>query len=484
MRNCSWLINILLLLSGVLSLQSNAKDPLEGLTITAMQEMRSSNQITYQALTQHYIDRIKKLDDHYKSVITLAPDAIKQAKEKDLIFAKGNATGMLFGVPVLIKDNIDVKGLPTTAGAMALSKNVAKTDASIVAKLRKEGAIILGKTNLSEWANFKSMQSSSGYSKIGGQTKNAFHAQYSPCGSSSGSAVAVAVDFALVAIGTETDGSILCPASMNGLVGFKPSRHKISQHGIVPLAKSQDTAGPMTRNVEDAALVYSAITDDISPLINASVDYSSLSIGLIGHMQQFYIEHLTALVEVLDQFAVKGTSIHNHLPFAQVDALINAEMQILLFEFQRDVNVYLKERGPANVKSLNQLIEFNRAQGDNKQDLLESAAKFQDQEKFNLAKLVIQEFALSQLKKLKEKHNIDVFVAPSTGEGWKIDPINGDKYTGGSSWLAAMIGAPAITVPLQVIDGIPSGLTFFALPGEDLKVLTIAREFEKMQRKN
>lgn len=450
------------------------------LTIASMQTLRAEKKITYEQLVRYYLKRIDKYDPTLKSVIALAPDALAIAKQKDVVFEQGNATGMLYGVPVLIKDNIDVKGLPTTAGALALAGNIATQDAAVVAKLRKEGAIILGKTNLSEWANFKTMKSSSGYSVIGGQTRNPYNINYTACGSSSGSAVALAADFSLVAIGTETDGSILCPSSMNGIVGFKPTNYKISQRGIVPLAKSQDTAGPMARNVTDAALVYSAITDDISPSVAHNLDYNALSVGLIGSMQEFYSEHLNALTKVLDLFAVKGTKINNHLPFEQLDALFNAEFQILMYEFQRDITPYLAQLSQAKVKSLEELIKFNAAQGDTNQSILESSFAFKDTEKYNLAKLIIQEFALQQLKKLKEKHNIDVFIAPTTGKPWKIDQENGDAYSGSSTWLAAMIGAPAITVPLQMINGMPSGITFFGMPGDDAKVLSVATEFEKM----
>ncbi|WP_462152638.1 amidase family protein [Pseudoalteromonas xiamenensis] len=463
------------------SFTSSAKESdLHELTISKLQSLRSTQAVTYEQVVQYYLNRIKALDPKLNSVVAINPNAIAIAKQKDLIFNKGNATGMLFGVPILVKDNIDVAGLPTTVGAKALSQNIAKTDASIIAKLRKEGAIILGKTNLSEWANFKSMQSSSGFSAIGGQTRNPYNLQYTPCGSSSGSAVAVAADLTLIAIGTETDGSILCPASMTGIVGIKPTNYKISKRGIVPLAKSQDTAGPMARTVEDATLVYSAITDDISVSLTSNVDYKWLSLGLLNSMQSFYSEHMSALVETLDKFAIRGTKIYNHLPFEQRDVLMNAEMEVLMFEFQRDINEYLSKQSHLPVKNLEQLILFNKAHGDTKQDLLESANAFTDKDKYSLSQIIVQEFALQQLKKLQEKYKIDVFMAPTTGKPWKIDEVNGDSFTGSSTWLAAMIGGPAVTVPLQMIEGIPSGLTFFGLPGDDAKVLAVAAQFEKL----
>ncbi|MFC3034712.1 amidase family protein [Pseudoalteromonas fenneropenaei] len=456
-------------------------DTFHELTIAELQTKRAKNELSYEQLTAFYLERIARIDPKLNSVISLNPNALQEAKQRDTAFNAGRASGMLFGVPVLIKDNIDVAGMVTTAGAKALQRNLVTQDAPLVAKLKAEGAIILGKTNLSEWANFKTLKSSSGYSEIGGQTKNPYNTAFTPCGSSSGSAVAVSANLTLVAIGTETDGSILCPSSFNGIVGFKPTLSKISQQGIVPIAHSQDTAGPMARTVDDAVLVYSAITGDIAPSLMPKLALAGKTLGLLTAMQDFYAPHQTALIKSLDAFAVRGVKILKHLPFNNMDKLFAAEFEILLYEFNQDVSQYLRNTNQdVVVKSLKDLVAFNQLRGDTRQDLLESALNTTDKDKYAEAKALINEYALEQLKALKLKYKIDVFVAPTTASAWPINLQEGDNYTGSSTWLAAMIGAPAITVPLQSIDGIPSGLTFFALPGEDDKVLAFAREFEQM----
>ena len=277
------LVTPILLLTSTFTLAS--ENQFEELTINKLHQEVASGKLSFADVTQYYLDNIKALNPSLNAVISVNPNALQQALQKDKTYKKDQQQGLLYGVPVLLKDNIDTDFLPTTAGAIALKNNQPKANAPIVEKLLSEGAIILGKANLSELANFKSSPSVSGYSSVGGQTRNPYDEKVTPCGSSSGSASAVSSNLALVSLGTETDGSIHCPSAMNGVVGFKPTIHHISQQGIIPIAHSQDTAGPITRTVNDAKLTYMAITG--VPVQEQSVTLKNKRIGVIPMMNHF-----------------------------------------------------------------------------------------------------------------------------------------------------------------------------------------------------
>ncbi|TMO58272.1 amidase family protein [Pseudoalteromonas phenolica] len=475
-KNCMVVLSLLISSSAL----SQPKDFSE-LTINQLHQGVKAGQFTFAEVTQYYLSNIQKHNPQLNAVITVNPDAYQQALNKDKRYKESGKQGILFGVPVLIKDNIDTKLMATTAGALALQNHYPSKNAPIVEKLLSEGAIILGKANLSEWANFKSSPSSSGYSHVGGQVKNPYDLTMTPCGSSSGSAVAVSSNLALVSIGTETDGSIHCPSALNGVVGFKPSIHHISQAGIIPIAHSQDTAGPITRTVTDAQLTYLAISEYAHKESPSTHSLQGKRIGVIPGINQFNQTYKAEFEDALKRLGSAGVTIVNDIQFNNMDKIFPAEFDVLLFEFNHGVTAYLANTGDGvSVKSLHELIEYNKKLNDQQQGLLLASLQANDEAKYKQAVAAINKYAKQQLKEIFKQHKLDAIIAPSVGSAWKIDPINGDKFTGSSSTLAAVTGSPSITIPMGLKDGMPYAVSIIGDLDQDMKVLEIANLLEQL----
>lgn len=486
----------------------SAETEIEEATILELQEMMKSGKLTSKDLTQKYIDRIKEIDGKISSVIELNPDALKIAEDLDKERQKGKLRSSMHGIPVLLKDNIDTADqMRTTAGSLALLDAPApKQDAFIVAQLRKAGAVILGKTNLSEWANFRSESSSSGWSGRGGQTRNPYILDRTPCGSSSGSGVAVAANLTSVAVGTETDGSVVCPSSINGVVGIKPTLGLVSRSGIIPIAASQDTAGPMARTVTDAAILLGVMVgEDKRDTITSQAktkglaDYTkglssaALKGSRIGVIRQYFGKN-AKVDEVMEQSirSMKG------LGASFVDVTLptlrefgDAEFEVLLFEFKAGLNKYLAERGGKH-KTLQDLIEFNEANKEKEmpyfgQDIFIKAQQKGDLEDRQYRLALLQSKVLTQDKgidAIMDKDKLDALIAPSNAQAWMIDLINGDSPTNyvSSSSMPAVSGYPNITVPAGFISEMPIGISFWGKAFTEEKLIKLAYSFEQLTK--
>lgn len=474
-------------------------------TIDQLQTYMQTGNCTAVQLTQYYLDRIAAYDKkgpRINAVIELNPDAIALAKQCDLDRKKGIVRGPLHGIPVLIKDNIDTGDkMHTTAGALALQDNRASKDAFLVAKLRAAGAVILGKTNLSEWANFRSTRSVSGWSSRGGQTNNPYSTDRNPCGSSSGSGAAVSSNFCTVAIGTETNGSIHCPSSVNGVVGIKPTVGLVSRTGIIPISHTQDTAGPMTRTVRDAAIVLSAIagTDpaDVATLGNrsGSIDYTtflkadSLSGKRIGVEKNFLtgghesvLELYKSAIEVLKK---QGATIVEVEFLNAFNRLGIQASKVLQYEFKDGVNKYLAQAN-SQMKSLADVIKYNNEHAATampyfRQELLEtSQAKggldekdYQDAvAKYSEARKFYADYFAGQ--------QLDAICGPSNGAAWCTDLVNGDRFSGyGMYGPAAVCGMPSINVPMGFVHGLPIGFAFLGKAYQEGDLIGLAYAYEQ-----
>ena len=481
---------------------------IDNASLSDLHQSLTTGALTARALTQHYLDRIDRLDKHgptLNSVIELNPDALDIAEAMDAELKERGARGPLHGLPVLLKDNIDTADrMQTTAGSLALEGSRAAQDAFVAARLRAAGAVILGKTNLSEWANFRSSRSSSGWSSRGGQTRNAYVLDRTPSGSSSGSGVAVAAELCAAAIGTETDGSIVSPSQINGIVGLKPTLGLVSRAGIIPIAHSQDTAGPMTRSVADAAVLLGALTgvDPRDPATTASegrahTDYTQFlkldglrgaRLGLARNYLGFD-ERVDAILEgVVDTLKRLGAEVIDPANVPTPPEAGEAEFNVLLYEFKHGLNQYLGALGPdAAVHSLGELIDFNTRHADRmmpyfgQETLVKAEAK---------GPLTSDEYvqALATSKRLTQAegidavlqaHQLDALLAPTGGPAWLIDYVTGDHYSGGSSPAAAVAGYPSITVPAGFICGLPVGVSFFGAAFAEPTLLRLAYAFEQ-----
>ncbi len=477
-------------------------------TITALQEKLQHGGLTSAQLVELYLDRIEKLDSGgpaVHAVIETNPDAPAIAAALDGERQAGKMRGPLHGIPVLIKDNIDTHDrMQTSAGSLALAGSVAPRDAFLVERLRAAGAVLLGKTNLSEWANFRSSRSTSGWSSRGGQTRNPYALDRSPCGSSSGSGAAVAADFCVVAVGTETDGSVVCPASINGIVGLKPTLGLVSRSGIVPIAHSQDTAGPMARTVTDAALLLGAMVgpDKRDPATAESAshvetDYTRLlrlealkgvRIGVSRNYFGFHpgvdqlMEHTLEVLKSLGAILIDPANLDTESKFGK------SELEVLLYEFKTDLNLYLSARNPdVPVKSLADVIAFNDLHADSvmpyfgQEHMLAAQKKGPlTQKKYLRALARDQRYARSEgIDAVLQQHSLDALVAPTSGPAWSIDWVNGDHYGGGCSSPAAVAGYPHVTVPAGYVFGLPVGLSFFGPPWTEARLLSYAYAFEQ-----
>ncbi|CAN5609643.1 amidase [soil metagenome] len=478
---------------------------LEEATIADMRAMMDKGEITAAQLTDMYLKRIASVDKQINSIIEVNPDARKIAAERDRERKDGKPLGPLHGIPVVLKDNIDTADrMKTTAGSLALlSAPVPKNDAHLVEKLREAGAVILAKANLSEWANFRSTESVSGWSGRGGQTRNPYMLDRNPCGSSSGSAAATASNLAAAAIGTETDGSIVCPASICGVVGLKPTVGLVSRSGIIPIAHSQDTAGPMTRTVMDAAIMLNAIqgADPRDPVTSQlddrpAVDYTELlkPVGLKGvriGVARDYWGRRPEVDEVsnkaLDVLKKAGAELID-FKFPTIGKFRAAEFEVLLYEFKAGLEKYLAERGGEH-KTLAELIEFNSDNASRempyfKQEIFEQAAakgSLESKEYKDALELCQRLSRTEGIDAVMHDHNLDAIVAPTNAPTWLIDFVNGDcgsNYVSSSSF-AAVSGYPSITVPAGFVKELPIGVSFFGKAWSEAMLLRVAYAFEQ-----
>jgi amidase len=481
-------------------------------TISDLQAQMSQGELTARALAEYYLQRIAELDQagpRLGSVIETNPDALAVADQLDAERAPRGAPGPLHGIPVLLKDNIDTGDrMLTTAGSLALAGAPAPRDASLVTYLRAAGALILGKTNLSEWANFRGHHSTSGWSGRGGQTRNPYALDRNPSGSSSGSAVAVAADLCAVAVGTETDGSIVSPSQTCGIVGLKPTIGLVSRAGIVPIAHSQDTAGPMGRAVADvAALLGAMIGREPDPRDSATadggrqahVDYTRFldrdglrgaRIGVARNFFGFNARVDGVMEECLKRLRELGAVLMDPAPVNTPKELDEAENEVLLYEFKADLDAYLAGRPGVPAGSLAEVIAFNQAHAAAElpyfgQELMQAAqAKGPlTEDAYLKAQATARRLAGAQgIDAALAEHHLDAIVAPAGGPAWLTDYVNGDQYGGGSSSPAAVAGYPNITVPAGHVWGLPVGLSFFAGPYSEPVLLRLAYAFEQATR--
>lgn len=478
-------------------------------TVTDLATLLERGETTAEVITQHYLGRIERLDrsgPRLRSLLEVNPDALASARDRDDERRLRGARGPLHGVPVLVKANIDTGDqMTTTAGSLALAGHRARRDAFVVAQLRRAGAVILGKTNLSEWANFRSTRSAGGWSSEGGQTRNPHALDRSPCGSSSGSGAAVAADLAPAAIGTETDGSITCPAAVNGVVGFKPTVGLLSRAGIIPVAPSQDTAGPMTKTVEDAALLMDVLVgvdpgDAATAVVGERGPWDfrgALERGVrgarLGVVRSAFDVHERA-GEVgeaaLETLRELGAEIVEGVDLSGVNEVRQDELTVLLYEVRVGIDAYLAEHPEAPVRTLEEVVAFNRVHAERtmpyfRQELFERALHGGGVEetayreaRARCLRAVRDEGIDRALRALR----LDALVAPTTGPAWVTDPIAGDRSPGGIWAAAAIAGYPHVSVPAGNAFGLPIGLSFFAGALDDASVLAFAHAFERATR--
>jgi amidase len=488
--------------------QQSAAFPLEELTIAQLQDAMARGQYTSRQLVELYTQRIEAIDRQgptLRSIIELNPDALSIADGLDAARKAGRVRGPLHGIPVVIKDNIDTADrMMTTAGSLALEGSIAPRDAFVVERLREAGAVILGKTNLSEWANFRSTKSTSGWSARGGQVRNPYVLDRNPCGSSSGSGVAVAANLAAAAVGTETDGSIVCPSAANGIVGLKPTVGLVSRSGIIPISKTQDTAGPMTRTVADAAVLLTAMTgvDERDPATRASrgkatdytkaLDAGALKGARIGVARRQYFGYSPKTDAVIEKaigvLKAQGATIIDPADIPTASQLDECEFEVLLYEFKDGLNAYFASLGSgAKVKSLEALIAFNTREAERElpyfgQEILEMAQKkgsLQSAE-YKKALSTCQSRARSAgIDAVIHKHKLDALIAPTGSPAWPIDLVNGDHFLGASSTPAAVAGYPNITVPAGFVQDLPVGLSFIGPAWSEARLIALAYAFEQ-----
>lgn len=448
-------------------------------------------------IMEQALSRINSTDQNYHAVIVSGGPGVKAAaKALDDLPKAEQASLPLAAVPILIKDNIETVEWPTTAGSLALAENHTGRDAQLITQLRKAGAIILGKANLSEWANFRSEHSLSGWSGVGGQTRNAHDTSRSACGSSSGSAVAVALGYVPIAIGSETDGSVICPASLNGVVGIKPTHGLISANGIVPLAATQDTAGPIASTVRDAALALSVMIDDahpeaakirqsLSPLTSMD-NLNGIRIGVIANTQGFDKRRDALLEASLETLQSLGAEIVPGLRLTPYKDYSKDEFEVLLYEFKIQLNAYLASLpNKLNTLSLAALIDFNEA-SELELSLFDQSI-FTKAQELPLTETDYQE-KLAAIRKASSNdgldplfadHKLDALIGITTGPAWIIDDVNGDAFHGPSiTSFPAVAGNPHITVPMGDIRGLPIGLSLIGKRYDDAHIAAIAAAFE------
>jgi amidase len=478
------------------------------LGIGELQELIASGKLSAVSLTRKYLHRIETLDrrgPRLNSVIELNPDALAIAADLDRERMTKGSRGPLHGIPVLIKDNIDTHDrMMTTAGSLALQGSRPAQDAFIVKRLRDAGAVLLGKTNLSEWANFRGSLSTSGWSGRGGQTRNPYALDRNPSGSSSGSAVAVSANLCAVAVGTETDGSILSPSSYNGIVGLKPTVGLVSRRGIIPIAHSQDTAGPMGRTVRDVAILLGALAGSDSAdaataqaSSRASQNYTrfldsdqmrGVRIGVARNFFGFCAPVDELMESALKVLADQGAQLVDPIQVPKPPELEAAELQVLRYEMKADMNSYLAKLGPdAPVHTLKEIIAFNQQHAQQElrwfgqEELIKSQAKGPLTEAGYVDALATcQRIARTEgIDAVMAQHHLDAIVAPTSSPAHMTDLVLGDHGLGDSTTPAAVAGYPSITVPAGFIHGLPVGISFFAEAWSEPKLLRLAYAFEQ-----
>lgn len=458
-------------------------------------------------LARDYVARINRIDaagPALHAVLALNPDLLRLAAQLDA--APASQRGPLQGVPVLLKDNINTGDhMPTTAGSLALAAAPAPADASIVRRLRAAGALLLGKANLSEWANFRSSRAISGWSGVGGQTRNPYVLDRSPCGSSAGSGAAVAAGLTLVAIGTETDGSIVCPSAMNGIVGIKPTLGLVSRAGIVPLSHSQDTAGPMARSVADAAAVLSVIagSDPADPATAEAdahaTDYTKFldrnglrgkRIGIVRALTGNDDGTDAVFEQTIAQMRAQGAVMVDDVEIPHLDEYGDDELTVLLYDFKHDINAYLATRQGLPVHSLADLIDYDKAHADREMPWFGQDLFIKAEAKGNLDEAEYRE-ALARTKRLSgpegidaamQAHRLDALLAPTYTPAFPIDPVLGDGRAAGASSPAAVSGYPSITVPAGQVHDLPVGVLFFGARWSEPKLIAMAYAFEQQRQ--
>lgn len=477
--------------------------------IAYFQNAYENGDLSVKEVVQAYLDRIEQIDQSgpkLNSFIYVNPKAIEEAEKLDTDYILGKPMGPLFGIPIVLKDNIDTYDMPTTVGSRALKDSYPPKDSYVAQKLREAGAIILGKANLSEWANFRGEMSTSGWSGLGGQTKNPYVLDRNPCGSSSGSGVAVSANLTVLAIGTETNGSIVCPSHINGIVGIKPTVGLLSRSGIIPISFTQDTPGPMARSVTDAAICLGALvgvdSSDSKTLESGGhtlTDYTSFlnKDGLKGKKLGFLTayngihykvdEVMKATIEFLKNEGVEIVEIPSIYP----PEIENYSFEVMLMEYRDGLNAYFASLGEDSpIKKLEDLIAFNKADSIElqyfNQVYLEMAL-----EKEGMDSEIYQETLAKMLRgareegmdKVMDEYDLDAIIAPTSGPAWKTDYINGDSYHFGSSSPAAISGYPNITVPMGFIGEVPVGISFFGRAWSEGKLIEIAYAFEQASQK-
>jgi len=469
-------------------------------TISMFQEKMASGALSSEMICRMYLERISMVDKSLRAVMEINPDALAMARTMDEERKAGKIRGPLHGIPVLVKDNIDTGDkMQTTAGSLALSGHIAPEDAPIIKKLREAGAVLLGKTNLSEWANFRSEMSSSGWSGRGGQVRNPYCLDRSPCGSSSGTGAAVAANLCALGIGTETNGSIVCPSGVNGIVGIKPTLGLWEGKGIVPIAHSQDTAGPMCRTVSDAALLLVALASPgklpsgISSGFEGVLDVDGLSgarLGISRELSGFHPQVEVLFNQALELMKSKGAVMVDPVKFEGRRAMGEQSYQVLLYEFKADLNRYLSEHPAAPVKTLEEIIAFNEKNRNAEmpwfgQDIFLLANQKGDLTSEEYLKALAESKRLAQkegIDKVMEENNLDAVIAPTNGPAWTIDWVNGDHFSGSSSSYAAISGYPNITIPMGFVNGLPVGISFFGKAWSEPVLLKIAYAFEQASK--
>ncbi|MGZ4148504.1 MAG: amidase [Actinomycetota bacterium] len=476
--------------------------PFEGSTVAALTAALDGGSLTSAALVGAYLARIEEVDASLRSVLEVSPEAEAQAAALDDERRAGHVRGPLHGVPVLVKDNVGMTGpLRTTAGSLALLDARPTRDATVIERLRAAGAIVLGTTNMSEWANFRSGRSTSGWSARGGQCRNPYALDRNPCGSSSGSAVAVSANLCVAAVGTETDGSIVCPSSVNGVVGIKPTIGLVSRAGIVPIAHTKDTAGPIARTVAEATTLLVALAgpdplDDATvpapagwdPLGGlAAVDLRGVRVGVARNLAGLHPEVDARFEEALDALRALGATLVDPADVPHADDLSEPELEVLLYEFKHDLDAYLTSLDGECPRTLERLIAFNEA---HRHEELVHFGQERFEEAVQKGPLTDPAYleALATCGRLARdegldatftSHGVDVVVAPTAGPAWVIDHVNGDHPSWGNSAPAAVAGYPSIAVPMGAVSGLPVGMSFVGPAWSEPVLVRCAAAFER-----
>ena len=483
---------------------------LEEVSIGDLAASMASGERTAWSVTQAYLARIAQIDRQgptLRSVIETNPDALDIAAGLDRERAEGRVRSPLHGVPVLVKDNIDTADrMTTTAGSLALEGSIPVEDSHVAERLREAGVVLLGKANLSEWANFRSTRSSSGWSARGGQCRNPYALDRNPCGSSSGSGAAVSANLAAAAIGTETDGSIVCPSTANGIVGIKPTVGLVSRAGIVPISETQDTAGPMARSVRDAALLLGAIAgpdprdpatapsetrglDDYTPFLDAD-GLRGARIGVQRSVFGFHEAVDRLMEEAIAVLRGRGAVIVDPIDLAASGALRRAETEVLFYEFKAGLNAYLQNLRNPPIRSLADLIAFNERHADEELAYFGQERLMAAQSRGPLSSMAYRRAhatarRLSRaagIDRVMDGGNLDAILAPTGGPAWVTDLVNGDHFGGSSSQFAAAAGYPNVTVPAGFVHGLPVGVSFFGRAWSEPTLVRIAYAFEQATR--